>query len=170
MIVVLPTWIEDRIAVQDNGCWHWTTTITDDGYGRAERINGSPAKMAHRAVYMALVGPIPDGLHLGHVCHDRDESCRGGIGCLHRRCVNPEHLQPMTLQENSAAAAGRPARRRTHCRHGHAMTPDNTYEHGGCRSCRTCRRDANRRFYQTLDDPTAYYTAPAGTRTKGTTS
>lgn len=154
MKVMLPTWIAERIEVQPDGCWHWTRTITEDGYGRAERLNGSPAKMAHRAVYLTLVGAIPDGMQIGHVCHDDDADCPGGPTCLHRRCVNPSHLRPMTNQEN--AAAGHLLRRATHCRRGHELTGENVYEYGGRRHCRTCRREVHQRaFYRKVG--AAYY-------------
>jgi len=75
----------------DDECWPWAGTIQDDGYG-----SGS----AHRRMWIASGRPDPGPLHLDHVCHTRDASCRGGRGCRHRRCINPNHLMPVTNAEN----------------------------------------------------------------------
>jgi len=78
-------------------CWTWTGTQDGKGYGRIG-YQGGFAK-AHRAAYELLVGPIPPGLTLDHLCHDA-AICRGGISCPHRACVNPAHLEPVTNAEN----------------------------------------------------------------------
>lgn len=109
--------------------------------------------MAHRVAYEWLVGPIPVGLDLGHVCHDQDASCPGGL-CMHRRCVNPAHLRPMTRAEN--CANGRHNASRTHCPRGHAYDEANTYvTPSGYRQCRTCNREraAGRRGHLLMEDP-----------------
>lgn len=62
-------------------CWLWTGSLNSDGYGR---FNG---KLAHRRTYLEVVGPIPDGLVLDHLCRVRN-------------CVNPDHLEPVTQREN----------------------------------------------------------------------
>lgn len=67
------------------GCWLWIGTINGAGYGTF-RLNGETIG-AHRAVYEHVVGPIPAGLHIDHLCRVRN-------------CVNPEHLEPVTPSEN----------------------------------------------------------------------
>ena len=117
----------------------WTTK----GYARVNLGEGRKAASAHRLVYERLLGPVPDGLQLDHVCHTRSTTCRGGVTCLHRRCVNPYHLEPVTSQENTRRAIERPASSFTpyggggggrpgpgrkpsdFCHVGHPMTPDN---------------------------------------------
>lgn len=68
------------------GCWIWTGSVEGKGYGHPT-IAGKKHP-AHRLAYELLVGPVPEGLHLDHLCRVR-------------RCVNPEHLEPVTSRENS---------------------------------------------------------------------
>lgn len=67
------------------GCWLWTGTINGAGYGTF-RVDGETVG-AHRYVYETERGPIPEGLHLDHLCSVRN-------------CVNPSHLEPVTPSEN----------------------------------------------------------------------
>jgi hypothetical protein len=124
--------VEDRFwsKVDAQGpCWEWTGARSSSGYGQ---IWVKPAKVvAHRFAYEQLVGPIPVGLQLDHLCRNR-------------ACVNPDHLQPVTQQINilrgsSVAAANHV---KTHCPQGHEYTPENTYIHpkNNGRICRACAR------------------------------
>lgn len=96
--------IERRTERQPNGCWHYTGSLSA-GYGQIQ--TGSAAdgtrkpRHVHRVAYESLVGPIPDTLQLDHTCHNDDPTCPGGRACLHRRCWNPEHLEPVTSGENT---------------------------------------------------------------------
>lgn len=69
----------------ETGCWIWTGAQLK-GYGRLS-TRSNPSGLAHRIVYSALVGPIPDGLTLDHLCQNT-------------LCVNPAHLEPVTASEN----------------------------------------------------------------------
>lgn len=111
-------------------CWIWTAGLRN-GYGHmtiGRREDGTD--YAHRIAYRLMVGPIPDGLQLDHLCRDT-------------RCVNPEHLEPVTQQENLLRGETIAARnaRVTHCPRGHEYTAANTYEHAGTRHCRACWAD-----------------------------
>lgn len=90
---------------------------------------------AHRWSYAVHVGPIPDGLDLDHLCRVRN-------------CMNPEHLEPVTRQVNSARGeTGKHMADRTHCPQGHERTPENTYRNikGRQNECLPCRRERSRR-------------------------
>jgi hypothetical protein len=112
-------------------CWEWTAALNvkEDGYGSFGG-NGQIV-LAHRFSYVLLVGPIPEGLTLDHLCRNR-------------RCVNPDHLEPVTLRENILRGEGLTAKnaRKTHCPSGHPYSGENLYvSPKGDRRCRSCRRE-----------------------------
>ena len=118
-----------------SGCWLWTGSIDGVGYGRI--WNGIKMTGAHRVVYELLVGPIPDGLQLDHLCRVR-------------HCVNPSHLEPVTCRENLLRGVGVSAKaaRQTHCIHGHELTEENIYRWGkrpNARYCKICIKIRNDR-------------------------
>lgn len=127
----LPQRIARKIR-NENGCWLWTAKRTHEGYGHV-RYEGR-TRIAYRVTYELLVGPIPDGLVLDHLC-------------VTPACVNPAHLEPVTQAENVRRSA--PAQK-TACVNGHAYTPENTYRRPGSgagrRDCRACIRERVRRY------------------------
>ena len=128
-----------------NGCIHFTgPTRTKDGYGKMRLSPGQPEQMAHRIAYEDAHGTVPEGMQVGHICHDRavaDGTCPGGPECQHRRCCNPDHLEAQSPSENTLAQ-NHHARNRTHCPRGHEYSPENTYVGpDGKRRCRTCKRE-----------------------------
>lgn len=142
----------------DSGCWEWTGRPAHNGYGRIGWQGRYIA--AHRVMWQLLRGPIPDGLELDHLCHNRDKSCPGGRTCRHRRCVNPDHLEPVTHRENmqrapvtvlnelrgpGVADAAAANRAKTHCPKKHEYTEANTLNYRGRRYCRACSRDRTAR-------------------------
>lgn len=126
---------EDRFWLKVNkdagDCWLWTALKNGSGYGIIT-IN-KKVRLAHRFAYELLVGPIPDGLQLDHLCRVR-------------HCVNPAHLEPVTCRENLHRGDTWAARNaaKTHCPQGHPYDEKNTLVSGGLRSCRTCARDRAR--------------------------
>jgi hypothetical protein len=105
-------------------CWLWMGGLAR-GYGHFSD-EGRKHVGAHCWAYEQLVGPIPDGLTLDHLCHNK-------------RCVNPAHLEPVSRGENSRR--GQRSIRTGCCSNDHEFTPENTYWHSGRRHCRTCQRD-----------------------------
>lgn len=123
------------------GCWGWSGA-KNHGHGifhaRGRQVQ------AHRFAYELLVGPIPEGMTVGHRCHDEAAevgACAGGE-CVHRECCNPAHLCLQTRGENTLSSPLTPsgkAARATHCPAGHAYDERNTrFNKDGTRHCRTC--------------------------------
>lgn len=130
-----PARLLTRMSPQPSGCIHYTGLLRADGYGR---LTGPDSRQhpVHRLAYELLVGPIPAGLTLDHLCHNQDEGCSGGSSCLHRRCINVDHLEPVTIGQNTRRGGNA---RKTHCKRGHEFTDENTYvTPGGQRQCRAC--------------------------------
>lgn len=120
------------------GCWPWQGALLSNGYATTQWLG--KRRGAHRVMYEIFVGPIPEGLQLDHLCHGRDRSCPGGA-CVHRRCVNPSHLEPVTCKENLNRGVNAKSAK-THCPKGHPY--DVVYVRNGRtrRECLTCRRAA----------------------------
>jgi hypothetical protein len=137
-------WEKVDTSAGPDGCWPWLATITYRGYGHF-KLHGHLV-VAHRVAYELTVGPVPDQTVLDHLCHTRDKECAGGVACPHRRCVNPDHLEPVTVAENIRRGRMLDLRaKKTHCPAGHEYTPENTYlNKRGARGCRTCVRLAGR--------------------------
>jgi hypothetical protein len=124
------------------GCWEWQGAIRhgpNKGYGRfVETINGKRfERIAHRIAWQLANGPIPNGLL---ICHH----------CDNRRCCRPAHLFLGTYADNTADMVSKCRQwqqRKTHCKHGHEFTTENTRTQGVKRHCRECGRIRYRRAY-----------------------
>jgi HNH endonuclease len=136
--------IINRIQPQENGCWHYPAVTSAKGYA-ITRIGWPVTKGAfiHRLSWIYYKGDIPENMVLDHLCHDT-KTCAGGNSCVHRRCVNPNHLQLVTLAKNSQNTS-RLLKNKTHCIHGHALE-NNIYKYGknrqSCLTCSTIQKDA----------------------------
>lgn len=117
---------------QTNFCWNWTGSKCK-GYGQL-RINKRNV-YAHRFIYEAMLGRIPDGYQIDHLCRNS-------------ACVNVTHLEPVTKDENNRrgnSPAGQKSRQ-THCKRGHPLSGDNLDMHmGKFRRCRACHREQENR-------------------------
>lgn len=123
--------IVDKFILIDD-CWVWTGS-KGRGYGKIS-MKDDTTVLAHRAMYEALVGPIPKHLELDHLCRNRS-------------CVNPDHLEPVTHVENQIRA-NNPImmnKFKKYCINGHEFTEINTYlrKDRNSRECKTCRNEAN---------------------------
>lgn len=113
-------------------CWEWKGYIDPEGYGRFY-LDGQSFK-AHRACHVLFVGPIPKGLFIDHLCRNT-------------RCVNPDHIEPVTPRENvmRGMAPSAVTNRTGVCQRGHSM--DDAYiRPDGKRSCRVCFLARDRRY------------------------
>lgn len=128
----------DKVEQTDT-CWIWTGALVH-GYGVVTRRG--QMNYAHRVAYELLVGPIPNGSTLDHLCHTHSQPvCELGDMCPHRACVNPAHLEPVAGKVNTLRGFGPSGKnsRKTHCKRGHPLSGDNLYERNGRRHCRACR-------------------------------
>lgn len=129
MMDVLPERISERIeTVTESGCWLWGgDCCKKEGYGRLS-FNGRK-QLAHRVVYSLIVGQIPGGLQLDHLCRVR---------C----CVNPSHLEPVTSRENILRGVGIASlhAKKTHCPKGHLLPErDPNKRQRICHACESMR-------------------------------
>jgi hypothetical protein len=118
--------IKNKIVIAPNGCWNWLAGKSDQGYGRLH-LKGFSTRVAHRIIYELLKRRIPKNLTLDHLCRNR-------------ACVNPEHLEPVSLELNLLRGDGVGARNKakTHCKYGHKFSLRNIYRWRGKRWCRQC--------------------------------
>ncbi len=118
------------------GCWEWSGTINKkSGYGYFYDRKTKKTHIAHIYSYRLSGRSISAGLDLDHLCRNR-------------RCVNPDHLEPVTRGENvmRGLLIDNPAAR-THCKRGHPWSPSNTYRtRRGHRMCKQCRLLATKRY------------------------
>lgn len=113
------------------GCILWIAALSD-GYGKFY-LNGKH-KRAHRVAYEMIIGPIPDGLVIDHLCRVS-------------RCVNPYHLEPVTNRINLLRGVGPSAKHavKTHCPRFHPYEGDNVHvDAKGSRHCKTCSNEQRR--------------------------
>lgn len=119
-----------KSTTNEKGCWLIHTSLDKDGYHVAS-YRGKAVR-AHNKIFIILKGEIPEGMVIDHLCRNRN-------------CCNPEHLEAVPPKENIQRGKSHNGEK-THCVHGHAFTPENTYKDArGHRHCNTCRYNVNKK-------------------------
>lgn len=117
----------------DNGCWIWMGQRTERGYGKWRGLR------AHRVAFVLDGKPLAADMALDHLCRNTS-------------CVNPTHLEAVPNDVNVMRGNGYMAQqaRKTHCKHGHPFTPENTIVRGGrgSRQCRVCKNEHYRKDWK----------------------
>lgn len=109
-------------------CWNWTSSISEKGYGQFS-YNRKNVR-AHRFAYQHYKGEIPVGLELDHLCRNR-------------KCVNPDHLEAVTHQENIHRSINAQSKR-SYCPKGHPYSGIRD----GHRVCHICRARQQREYLE----------------------
>lgn len=123
---------------QGTPCWLWKLKVNPHSGYAFISIN-SERNYVHRLMYELLIGPIPPGLQVDHLCENK-------------RCCNPAHLEPVTRLENVQRHFKRhpvnpPLE---YCSKGHAFTPENTVTYKyrkRKRDCKLCKRARDVKAY-----------------------
>lgn len=121
-------------TVREGDCLIWQGARNSRGYGSVTGGSKGFTLLAHRAVYMDLIGPIEGDLTIDHLC-------------MEKLCLNVQHMEVVTRSENSR----RKISAQTHCKNGHPLSGENarltTRSTGNVhRVCRACANDYNREF------------------------
>ena len=115
-------------------CWEWNGSKDTGGYGRISVLGEQQS--VHRLMYEHFIGIIPVRYTVDHLCRNH-------------ACCNPRHLQAVPHKVNVLRGIGPSAinSRKTHCKHGHKFTPENTYTwRNGNRTCRICSNNLKKTY------------------------
>ncbi len=118
---------------KSNNCWEWTATLDGRGYGKCYWKHKQLS--SHIISYQLMVGDVPEGLELDHLCRNK-------------KCVNPDHLEAVTHRENMLRGFAPSAihARKTHCPQGHLYNGINLITYGTNRKCRICKNATQRKY------------------------
>lgn len=146
-------WAKVDKTSSPNGCWLWTAALWPNGYGHF--VMPTHHALAHRVSWELINGPIPDETDVLHNCPNGDN----------KACLNPEHLWLGTQHDNALDAVKKGqfgnalfkpgpqhpfyGQRKSHCKNGHKLTPENTRmnRNGKFKRCKTCDTVYHRNKY-----------------------
>ena len=117
--------LKSKVVIDDNGCWNFTGSINEKGYGRFS-LNDKIG-LAHTASYILFKGEITKGNTVDHLCRNR-------------KCVSPDHLESVPHEINLLRGNSITTMQvnQTHCKNGHLFDERNTISRNGHRRCRIC--------------------------------
>lgn len=126
-----------RVQVTESGCWEWTGARNALGYGKIGVRDDQGQNQncyVHAVVWETRVGPLPSGLELDHLCRNPP-------------CCNPDHLEPVTHQENLRRGGQARRLRIAVCRRGHPYGDPPKLDVRGQRVCLICKRVSSLDYY-----------------------
>lgn len=123
-VTLLESFENGYVAEPNSGCWLWTRSLNNKGYGKLSGIGNGRWMLAHRFGYEQLHGPIPVGLVLDHKCRTPS-------------CVNPDHLEAVTQRVNSRRGSLAHIERTGFCARSHVVTRRNARGNLYCQACNT---------------------------------
>ncbi len=117
-------------------CWPWLGSLNTDGYPTCMPVAQSRKRLGkvfypHRLMFHWFKHPLPNDLTIDHLCKNR-------------RCLNPDHMEAVTIAENVGRAV-----KRAYCKRGHPQTAKNRYTAPGsgqtrCKPCIKVRNKVTR--------------------------
>ncbi len=132
--------------INTDDCWLYAGYKDPQGYGRIFYTKNGKThyEYSHRVSYETFKKPIKDPLVIDHLCKVR-------------HCMNPDHLEPVTVRINTLRGDGVLINKnKTHCQKGHEYSPDNTrLSKQGWRVCRTCEMNRHKEYYRIRNAPYA---------------
>lgn len=132
---------------RSSDCWLWTAGLDHKGYARFRDDSGKKVR-AHRWAYEWFRSPIPEGLHIDHLCRNR-------------HCQNPWHMDLVTNAENQQRGLVNQCKHKTHCVNGHPLSGENLHITAkGARRCLECNRQQCREYYHRRKAKEAAQAAP----------
>lgn len=125
-------------------CLEWQGFVSKQGYGQCQYLGKS--WKAHRLFFALFKGNLDPNLTIDHLCRNR-------------KCVNPDHLEQVTLKENVLRGTAPSARYAvaTSCVRGHKFSVTNTYKYKGMRQCKKCHLIKDRKLYKLNPDKKTQY-------------
>ena len=115
----------ENVEISDNGCWNW---IASKGKPYGQISINLKDNSVHRVMWEQTREKIPSGISIDHLCRNT-------------KCVNPIHMEPVTIGENVLRGTGITAinKRKTHCNRGHEFSGNNLMMVGPLKKWRQCR-------------------------------
>lgn len=127
--------IEKSVITEPSLCWLWSGSKNNKGYGRAYSFDNKKNMLSHRISYEAFIGKIPKDMTVDHLC-------------LLVSCVNPFHMELVSVSENTKRAMEIRFGKDT-CIRGHDWS-ENKIVYRGKRTnrvCRKCKSIINRKYH-----------------------
>lgn len=134
-------WSRVNITTDPDGCWDWMLpTLHKQGYPWVGMTNILPWRLSAGNRGQVVAWYLTYGTQPKHWVVN---TCQNPI------CLNPRHLADIPAGDAIRKYRGpmSPRKKKTHCKHGHEYTPENTILLRNHRSCRACLNERHKRYY-----------------------